>query len=164
MSRKIIFLVMVGLFSLSAQTQETKWYAIIAIRTNPQLESFDCKTNKQVELISEPFVVYNPDEAVKSLVTYQFLDYVYNNHKEKLDQIAGLTRVHWKTILFAKTREDVIAKAKNYGLYTTETSFCSANDNNKLTIYKFPEFKYESERVVEKERIDFLKNYINPKK
>lgn len=164
MKKQILLIALSMLVSATINAQKQQWYAIITASTNAMLENFDCETHKQVKFVSDPIPMLETHELAKKHLTDQFFDYLYNNERDKLDQIAGLTRMYSRYILFGKSPEEVTEKAKRYGAYTTRSSYCGIQKNDTYKIYKFSEFKFDPNKTISKERADFLKEYIDPKK
>ena len=153
----LVFLFFVS--ALSIQAQETAKYAIISLEVNPYHKNFDCKTGQQVRLISTPILVPSENQVVKWNLTYQFINWIYENDRQKLDLIASYTNLSYQKVLYASTKEEVIKKVKSYGYYSTK---CNCGPNKNIVIYEFKDIKYKDEQM-KMERQKLLREYVEKK-
>ncbi|TDY13830.1 hypothetical protein [Meridianimaribacter flavus] len=159
MKNKILLFTLFAFLSITTKAQDTQWYAIFTMSTNTMLQNFDCNTHKQVSFVSNPILMPNRDEVMKGRLSDQFYDWLYNNEKDKLDEIVGLTRMYQRYIVFGKSPEEAIENAKKYGAYSTK----GRCDKIKTVYNDFGDFKFNPDKKIPNERITFLREYIDPK-
>jgi len=144
-----------------------QWYAIISWSSNPNLEEFDCKIDRQSRIVSTPILVPDTHQGIKHSLTYQFLDWAYKKDKSSLDKVAGHTKVHFKSIVLAQTIEEVKRKASRQGFYDTDSKMCLAQGNDKVDVKILGGFKYRDgnlESIIGgANRKTFLGSYFNHK-
>ena len=163
MNFKSFFIFLVCISALSVNAQNLPRYAVIIINTNPNLENFDCETDKQIKLVSGVTYMEHLSEMTKTNIKNQFYDYLYDNEKGKLSQVTGLTNYYFATIINGKTESEALEKAKRYGAYNEKTSACGIYDNDYYTVYVFNDFKYDPNNTISQERVNALRAFIDPK-
>jgi|GEM_PF-5495984 len=168
--KSMIILATMSFFTATARAQEVEVYAYVNFRSNPNMVARAlgsgeraCERGFYSIVNSEPIEATLERINVNSdAMKYEFLSWLYDNHKGDLDLVAKTTLMRSGTVIWATTKEAALEKAKNYGFFNV-SSGCS---DARLIQIDPTGFIYTPETPAKRfgigeDRFQFLREYFN---
>lgn len=139
--------------------QESSGYAIVSFTTNGALT---CE-NGVINIVSTPVPISLDDNknSIKFSLETQFLNWLYENDRENFKLLKNSNANSRGVVFLGNTKDEVMGKAKGYGLYSESTAYCKGKIRT-ITIENFESFDVTTNVYdrINSEKQDMLRKFI----
>ncbi|MFC3876268.1 hypothetical protein [Winogradskyella maritima] len=156
---KILVTLLIFTVSTSLFTQENTGYAVVSFTTNGALT---CE-NGVINLVSQPVPISldGNKNIIKFSLETQFLNWLYEYDRENFKLLKNSNANSRGVVFLGNTADDVMGKAKGYGLYSESTAYCKGKIRT-ITIENFESFDVTTSVYdhINSDKQDMLRKFI----